>query len=480
MAADIAIEASGLSKCYSVFSRPQDRLKQMLSFGRRKLFRDVWAVRDVDLSVYRGETLGIVGRNGSGKSTLMQLVAGIVEPTGGALTVNGKVSALLELGAGFNPEFTGRENVYLGAQIVGMDSGEVDQRFAAIEEFANIGEFIDNPVKTYSSGMYARLAFALAVSIEPDILIVDEILSVGDERFQRKCYAKINEIKQSGATILMVSHSASTILELCDRALLLDRGERMIVSRPKTVIASYHKLLYSAPERAHEVREEIRGSDHHSEQSLAADSDGPGYSPPKPTSFEIEDYYEPELVPTSTVVYQSRGAVIEETEFLDSNRNRVNVLAPGEEYIYRYRVRFTRDAVGVRFAMMIKSPTGIELSGIRSHFDGDGLPFVEKGNCFSAEIHFRNEFLPGMYFTNAGVTAIENGEEIFLHRVVDAAVFRVPPQGATYLYGYLDVSTERFCEIHDDTSDADGDSPDAEDETPEPEAAGGALRGADA
>jgi lipopolysaccharide transport system ATP-binding protein len=461
MSSDVAIEATGLSKCYSVFSRPQDRLKQMLSFGRRKLFRDVWAVRDVDIEVFRGETFGIVGRNGSGKSTLMQLVAGIVEPTGGDLTVNGKVSALLELGAGFNPEFTGRENVYLGAQIVGMSSSEIDRRFASIEEFANIGEFIDNPVKTYSSGMYARLAFALAVSIEPDILIVDEILSVGDERFQRKCYAKINEIKQSGATILIVSHSANTILELCDRAMLLDQGERMIVSRPKSVIASYHKLLYSAPERDQEVRNEIRSADHRADQPLAADADDIGYVPPTPPESAREDYFEAGLVPRSTVVYQSRGAVISDVEILDGNRNRVNVLTPGESYIYRYRVTFTADAIGVRFAMLVKTPTGVELASIRSHFDGDGLTFVEKGRRFGIEIHFRNEFLPGVYFTNAGVTAIVDSQETFLHRIVDASMFRVAPRGATYLYGYVDISTERFCDIvpeanGDGENDVDG------------------------
>lgn len=462
MATDIAIEATGLSKCYSVFSRPQDRLKQMLSFGRRKLFRDVWAVRDLDIEVFRGETLGIVGRNGSGKSTLMQLFAGIVEPTGGRLTVNGKVSALLELGAGFNPEFTGRENVYLGAQIVGLSSGEVDRRFDAIEEFANIGEFIDNPVKTYSSGMYARLAFALAVSIEPDILIVDEILSVGDERFQRKCFAKINEIKQSGATILMVSHSASTILELCDRALLIDRGERMIVSRPKSVIASYHKLLYSAPERAQDVKDEIRGADHGADQPLGADADDIGYVPPTLPDQGLEDFYEPELQPNSTVVYQPRGAVISDVEILDGNRNRVNVLAPGETYIYRYRVSFTAEMFGVRFAMMIKTPTGIELASIRSHFDGDGLAFVEKGRRIGVEIYFRNDFLPGVYFTNAGVTAIVDGQETFMHRVVDASMFRVPPRGASYLYGYVDISTEKFCEIVTEAGDAETETASAE------------------
>jgi lipopolysaccharide transport system ATP-binding protein len=453
MPPEIAIQAKGLSKCYSVFSQPQDRLKQMLSFGRRKLFRDVWAVRDVDLEVYRGETLGIVGRNGSGKSTLLQLIAGIFEGTSGELNVNGKVSALLELGAGFNPEFTGRENVYLSSQIMGMSRPEINKRFASIEEFANIGAFMGSPVKTYSSGMYARLAFAVAVSIEPDILIIDEILSVGDERFQRKCFARINEFKKSGATVLIVSHGATTILELCDRALLMDQGERLMLGRPKTVIASYHKLLFGASERTDQIRTEIQSADHRTDLSLSVDQEDVGYMPPETVESDGASFYEPDLVPSTTTIYDSRGAVIEEVEILNSDRNRVNVLTPGEEYIFRYRVRFTVDAASVRFAMLVKTVTGIELSGIRSHFDGEGLMFVEKGRCLSAEIHFRNEFLSGVYFTNAGVTAIENGEEIFLHRIVDAGMFRVAPRGETYLYGYLDISTEKFCDITDVSED---------------------------
>ena len=455
MSSEIAIQAKGLSKCYSVFSQPQDRLKQMLSFGRRKLFRDVWAVRDVDLEVYRGETLGIVGRNGSGKSTLLQLIAGIFEGTSGELSVNGKVSALLELGAGFNTEFTGRENVYLSSQIMGMSRSEINKRFASIEEFANIGEFMDNPVKTYSSGMFARLAFAVAVAIEPDILIVDEILSVGDERFQRKCFARINEFKKSGATVLIVSHGATTILELCDRALLMDKGERLILGRPKTVIASYHKLLYSAAERTEQVRAEIQSADHRTDLSLSLDPDDVGYVAPEFIESDTDSFYEPNLIPSTTTVYGSRGAIIEEVEILDTARNRVNVLTPGAEYIFRYRVRFTADAVSVRFAMLVKTMTGIELSSIRSHYDGEGLMFVEKGRCYGVEIHFRNEFLPGVYFTNAGVTAIENSEEIFLHRIIDAGMFRVAPRGATYLYGYLDISTEKFCDIIDESEVSD-------------------------
>ena len=426
---------------------------QMLSFGRRKLFRDVWAVRDLDVEIYKGETFGVVGRNGSGKSTMMQLFAGVLERTGGELNINGKVSALLELGAGFNPEFTGRENVFLGAQILGMSLPEIEQRFEEIEAFANIGEFIDNPVKTYSSGMYARLAFALAVSVEPDILIVDEILSVGDERFQRKCFAKINEIKQSGATILLVTHSAGMVLELCDRAMLIDRGERLVVSRPKSVIASYHKLLYSAPERAEQVREEIRGSDGHADLSLQAEPNNVGYTPPKSTDTAIEEFYEPDLLPTTTVPYESRGAVIEDPGYLDTDRNRVNVLIPGKEYIYRYKVRFTEDATSVRFTMLVKTTTGLELSGIRSHFDGDGLSQVKQGATYTAEIYFRNEFLPGFYFTNVGVTAMKDGEEYFMHRIIDANMFRVPQRGATYLAGFYDISTEKFCEILDVSSD---------------------------
>ena len=234
-----AIEVAGLSKRYEVYRKPHHRLLQTLLRGRRTFFQEFWALRDVAMTVHRGETLGIIGRNGSGKSTLLQLVAGTLTPTTGTVRTHGRVAALLELGSGFNLEFTGRENVYLNGAILGIPRREMDEKFAAIERFADIGEFIDQPVKTYSSGMMVRLAFAVAVQVTPDVLIVDEALSVGDAAFQAKCLDRIRRMQESGVAILLVSHSANTIIEFCDRAAYLDRGQLVAIGACREVIECY-------------------------------------------------------------------------------------------------------------------------------------------------------------------------------------------------------------------------------------------------
>jgi lipopolysaccharide transport system ATP-binding protein len=209
----------------------------MLTPEIKKYYREFWALKSVSFNVKRGSTVGIVGKNGSGKSTLLQLICGTLSQSNGEVETNGRIAALLELGSGFNPEFTGRENVYMNSAVLGLTKDEVDSRFQDIVDFADIGLFIEQPVKTYSSGMLVRLAFAVAINVDPEILIVDEALSVGDELFQRKCFARIEAIKNKGATILFVSHSGSTIVELCDSAILLDSGEVLASGAPKDIVA---------------------------------------------------------------------------------------------------------------------------------------------------------------------------------------------------------------------------------------------------
>lgn len=251
MSCEAAIRVRDLSKHFAMFERPQDRLKQMLvprlqraaGLAPKRYFQEFTALSGVSFEVARGETVGIVGRNGCGKSTLLQIVCGTLQPSSGTVEVNGRIAALLELGAGFNPEFTGRENVYMNAAILGLTRAQTDERFDEIARFADIGIFIDQPVKTYSSGMYVRLAFAVAISVDPDILVVDEALAVGDEAFQRKCFARIEQIRERGGTILFVSHAAQTVVQLCDRAILLDRGEVLLDGKPKIVVNQYQRFL---------------------------------------------------------------------------------------------------------------------------------------------------------------------------------------------------------------------------------------------
>ncbi len=240
---ETAIEVRNIGKSYQIYARPIDRLKQSLWRNKKRFYREFWALRDVSLRVERGETLGIVGSNGSGKTTFLQLVCGILSPTKGSLSVKGRIAGLLELGAGFNPEFTGRENVFMNGAVMGLSRREIEAVYGEIEEFANIGEFIDQPVKVYSSGMYLRLAFAAAVHVAPDILVIDEALSVGDARFQQKCMAKIRAFCDKG-TVLFVTHNSNSVVELCSRAVWIENGEVRMDDSPKLVVEKYLQFMY--------------------------------------------------------------------------------------------------------------------------------------------------------------------------------------------------------------------------------------------
>jgi lipopolysaccharide transport system ATP-binding protein len=238
-----AIEVQRLTKLYRLYASPKDRLKEMWSIRGEKYHHEFYALNDISFQVGKGETVGIIGQNGSGKSTLLQIICGVLQPTGGSVLVNGSIAALLELGSGFNPEFTGRENVYLNGALLGFNRKEMDQRFSDIETFAEIGEFISQPVKTYSSGMLVRLAFSVAINVNPDVLIVDEALSVGDAYFQHKCFARIREFQRAGATLLFVSHDPGAVKTLCDRAILLDQGNVIRDGTPDQVLDYYNALI---------------------------------------------------------------------------------------------------------------------------------------------------------------------------------------------------------------------------------------------
>jgi len=240
---DIAIRVCNLGKCYHLYAKPQDRLKQFIKRGHQQYFREFWALHDVSFEVKRGEVLGVIGRNGSGKSTLLQLICGTLTPTHGEVETTGRVAALLELGAGFNPEFSGRENVFMNAAIMGLSPQEIEKRFDEIVDFSGIAEFIDQPVKTYSSGMYVRLAFAVATSIDPDILVIDEALSVGDGEFARKSFDRIMALKDAGKTILFCSHSLYQVEAICDRVIWLNNGALQVNGEPAEAIVAYNRYL---------------------------------------------------------------------------------------------------------------------------------------------------------------------------------------------------------------------------------------------
>ena len=443
MSSDNAIRVEDLTKVYRIYDKPHHRLLQAIAPGpSERWFREFSAIKGMDLAIARGETVGIVGRNGSGKSTLLQLICGTLTPTRGRVVVDGRIAALLELGAGFNPEFTGRENVYLYATVLGMSRAETDARFADIAKFADIGSFMDQPVKNYSSGMYVRLAFAVAIHVEPDILVVDEALSVGDEAFQRKCFARIDAIRERGATILFVSHSASTIVELCDRAVLVDRGEMLAVGPPREVVASYQKLLYAPAERVDALREEIRATYSGARvearrHDVAATNRGD--APLAPTTPALEAYFDPGMVAQGTIAYENKGARIGEPMLRTADGRRVNVLVPGEVYEYHYNVDVERTLQQVRCGMMIRSITGVEIAGAGSATLERAIPIVDKGTRLSVVFRFRCLLAPGTYFLNAGILEMGAEGEDYVDRRIDVVMFRVMPDLDRVATGFVDL-----------------------------------------
>ncbi len=445
---DTAIRVQNLSKCYQIYESPRDRLKQfvlprlsrMMDEAPKQYFREFWALKDVSFEVKKGETVGIIGRNGSGKSTLLQMICGTLNPTDGSIQTNGRIAALLELGSGFNPEFTGRENVYMNAAVLGLSNEEIDMRLEDIVAFADIGEFIEQPVKTYSSGMVVRLSFAVAINVDPEILIVDEALSVGDELFQRKCFSRIEAIRAKGATILFVSHSGSTIVELCDRAVLMDAGEKLAVGVPKQIIGRYQKLLYAPADKRQQIREQIRRVDERfvtSETTMESTAleDHPSIEHPP----ELQEGFDPNLKPSSTIEYESHGAYIESPAVLTLAGEQVNNLVRSKTYRYTYSVQFTKSATNVRFGMLIKTTSGVELGGgVSASSVRYSLVYVEAGSNYRVEFRFRCALNPGVYFLNAGVVGDVDGSETYLHRLIDISMFRVQPDTENLATGIVD------------------------------------------
>lgn len=453
MSSEVSISIQGLRKSFPVYDKPHHRLLQMLAprESKGRWFKEFHALSGIDLTVRRGETVGIVGRNGSGKSTLLQIVCGTLPPSAGSVKVHGRVAALLELGAGFNPDFTGRENVFLNGTVLGLTREQVRERFDDIASFADIGDFIDQPVKSYSSGMYVRLAFAVAIAVTPEVLIVDEALSVGDEAFQRKCFARIERIREEGATVLFVSHSAGTVIELCNRAVLLDRGELLASGSPKTVVSQYHKLLYAPADRAQTLRDQIRatvGIDVRAEDEAEWAGSDASEQPCTMDGNEdqAEEYFDENLLPKSTVRYDFRGASIEDAHVETLGGRRVNVVRSGAEYVYTYQVRFERGAQAVRFGMLIKTLTGLELGGSVSAVREHAIPLVQQGETLRVRFRFRAALAPGVYFFNAGVLGSLAEDEIYMDRVIDVAMIRVAPEHGRISTGHVDFQIDPVVE----------------------------------
>jgi lipopolysaccharide transport system ATP-binding protein len=449
-----ALSVQDISKHYLIYDRPQDRLKQMLWRGKRNFYRSYPALQNVSFTLRRGETMGIVGHNGSGKSTLLQIICGTLNPSAGAMAVNGRISALLELGAGFNVEFTGHENIYFNGAILGLNREQIDACYEEIIAFANIGEFIHRPVKTYSSGMYVRLAFAIAVAVVPDILIVDEALAVGDEAFQRKCFSRIKALQEQGSSILFVSHSAATILEICDRALLLDAGELLLDATPRKVINCYHKLLFAPAELHDDIRQAIRNGTidnlqqnkrSNSQESAKEAVETPVINPAKnPVS---DSSYDEGLKPETMVVYPTQGGEISATMVLNEQGERCNILQQGERYYYQYRVKFTQTMYNVRFSMLIKNNKGMGLAGAVSNELQHAITQVNAGDEYLVRFPWQCQLRADSYFLNCGAIRDDSDGFHYIHRIVDANMVKVLPKANDISTGVVDLVATAECEM---------------------------------
>ena len=446
---DVAVSLDNVSKYYRLYNSPRDRLKEALHPFRPKLHREFYALSNVSIEVKKGEILGIVGRNGSGKSTLLRVVASIVPANSGILTTRGRISTLLDLGAGMNPDMSGVQNLFFGGLMQGLSHREMADRIGDIVAFADIGEFINQPVRSYSSGMRARLGFALAVHVTPEILLVDEVLAVGDDLFRRKCFSRMETMLASGCTVFFVSHSASAVNELCTRAILLDRGELVLDGPPKQVTAQYQRLLLAPAGLAERVRQELVATNRSPEWSgqrrgprLDAPGDpaaAPGTTPPAMGGSDDASppIFIPELVPLSTVVTRNADVDVTDIVLRTPSGAQVNVLELDGEYVLSHRVRFGGPAENVSFSMAIKTERGLVLSWATTPHDDSRLRSVAPGETLQVAWRFRCSFMPGVYFTNIAVRETRRGETTLLHRVVDASVFKTVKPRTDRSGGYV-------------------------------------------
>lgn len=399
------IQASGLGKCYPIYERPMDRLLQALVPGGRKRYREFWALQDVSFDVGRGETIGVIGMNGSGKSTLLQLICGTLAPTTGTVHVSGRVAALLELGAGFNIEFSGRENVYLNASLFGLSREQVDARFDKIAAFADIGDFIDRPVKTYSSGMTVRLAFAVIVHVDADILIIDEALAVGDVFFTQKCIRFLRQFRETG-TLFFVSHEMGTVLNLCDRALWLDHGRLVQIGPAKPVCEGYLKKLYDSQAAA---RQEAIAKVPVTRTSASA-SDAP-IDPPD----------------AAASAFGVGGARITATRLLDEHGVPLTVASGGEHVTLEIAANTNAELFSPMLGFFVKNPAGEPLFGENTFASTLGRPLTTAaGETLSARFSFVMPYLaPGDYTVTVAVAEGTQAEHIQHHWIHDALAFRM-------------------------------------------------------
>ena len=428
---DIAINVDHVSKIYKLYNKPSDRFKEALGIGKKvKRYTEHYALNDMNFHVNKGECVGIIGTNGAGKSTILKIITGVLNPTSGKVDIEGRISALLELGAGFNQEYSGLENVYLNGTMIGFSREEIDERIDDILEFADIGDFIHQPVKTYSSGMFVRLAFAVAINIDPEILIVDEALSVGDVFFQAKCYKKFDEFKEKGKTILFVSHDLGSIGKYCDRVVLLNKGSKVAEGTPKDMIDLYKKILVgqdTAEDYADSTEEPklSEGEELEDESTEVSKDELPKDNQTKTEKTQSIQSNDETIMKSKISInpnvssYGTDTAEIVDFAVMDANGNITNSIEKDSKFKIVMRVRFKDDIKDPIFAYTIKDLKGTDINGSNTMAERINVPAMKKGDekliTFTQTMHLHSN----EYLLSLGVTGFEENEFVVYHRLYD-------------------------------------------------------------
>ncbi len=440
MSSETAIRLERVGKCYQTYAKPSHRLLQALHWSKRKLYREFWALRDVDLDVGKGETFGIVGKNGSGKSTLLQIVAGTLSATQGSVQTHGRISAILELGAGFNPEFTGMENARLNASIIGMSRDEIDKAIPAIIEFSELEQFINQPVKTYSSGMYVRLAFSVAISMRPDVLIIDEALAVGDIRFQRKCFRKLDELRNDGVTILFVTHATDSIVAHCDRAMLMDGGRVVDVGEPKSVVNRYLENLFdvhpNVTPRPSKSPKSERSRDAYGTINLDSEIDGCTTR----ATYNQSEYR-----------WGNGDARIIDYLLVDSRGGEILRECRRGDYITVYAaVAFEREVSNLIYGLTVKTVDGAIIYGTNTRLKHVNVSDRGPGDVTVIRFHIRVDLIAAEYFISLGVVELDGlGTETILDRRYDLFHLKITDDQDAFGLASLQVDAQECANPND-------------------------------
>ena len=403
---DLAIKITNFTKIYKLYGRNRDRLKDSLGLSKKATYKEHYALKNVDMEVKTGESVGIIGVNGSGKSTILKIITGVLNATSGDVQINGRISALLELGAGFNMEYTGLENVYLNGTMMGFTEKEIDERLQDILDFADIGDFVHQPVKTYSSGMFVRLAFAVAINIDPEILIVDEALSVGDVFFQAKCYHKFEEFKKMGKTILFVSHDLTSIAKYCDRVILLNKGVKLAEGNPKDMVNMYKKLL------VHQLDEETL-EDVSSKSTIGEKSEDKSAWK---NNFEVN--------PTVTD-YGEKQAEIVDFAIIDQYGAYSSIIEKGSVYKVKAKIYFHETVKNPIFTITIKNKQGTDITGTNTMFERIETGTVNAGENRIVTYEQQMNLQGGDYLLSLGCTGYVGDNFVVYHRLYDLVSFNV-------------------------------------------------------